>query len=82
MTAQRLRDAARILRERATAATPGPWYVAMVGEIDDKWAHLTIASMRQPCASPTSSSGVRDARRLRDRDEQTIRDAEQWGDAL
>lgn len=28
MSADRLREAARVLRERAEAATPGPWYAA------------------------------------------------------
>ena len=46
MTAQTLRDAAKVLRERAENATPGPWYVDEVGDIGDKSAVLEVARWR------------------------------------
>lgn len=43
---QEVRAAAKLLREQAKAATPGPWHVDEVGDFGDKSATLEIARWR------------------------------------
>lgn len=46
MSAAELRQAAETLRERAGAATPGPWFVDEVGDFGDKSAVMEIVRWR------------------------------------
>lgn len=55
MSAERLREAAKVLRERAQAATPGPWGV--IDEVDGIRAG-------QPVVVSATKSGDRYARRV------------------
>ena len=52
MSAELLRQAATILRERATVATPGPWRFTDSETVDDVWeAGLAVVNdERQPVA--------------------------------
>ena len=45
MSAQRLRDAAKVLRELAEAATPGPWYQGRDGQYESL---RDVYSQREP----------------------------------
>lgn len=42
MSAQRLRDAAKVLRERAEDATPGPWAATACGDLNFNPSDLRI----------------------------------------
>jgi hypothetical protein len=50
MSASDLRKAAETLRERANAATPGPWAMGTTGiECGDHWHVLAFESMQAVC---------------------------------
>jgi hypothetical protein len=63
MTAELLREAAALMRERAEAATPGPWHPATTGvECGDHWSVIEYPAMN-PVARVPSDDGSNDDQR-------------------